>query len=79
MTGIEPLAEPSAQPTRECFCLCHYPTEKVPALMHFVPCCQGQCSGYGKWFVSGLLVHVAACGGEPKWSSADTMAQARRQ
>ena len=48
------------QAPQECTCGCH----RYPGMLHFRPCCEGQCSTCGKWFKSGLRQHNQLCAKE---------------
>ena len=48
-----PLEEPM-----ECRCHCHAHGASV---MHCFPCCEGQCAGCGRYFVSGKAQHEQKC------------------
>lgn len=55
---------PSDDRPEECLCPCHYPTQKL-VMLHFAPCCQGRCSACGRWYKTGLEIHIVACGKQP--------------
>jgi hypothetical protein len=55
--------EPWRSAVAVCECQCHLPGK---AMLHFVPCCEGQCKTCKRWFERGLKLHETECDWQPE-------------